>query len=157
MATSDRKLPPFTPAQERFGNVVIKVMSALNTWVYRATGGRIGGRFLRGAPVLLLTTTGRKSGERRTAPLLYLADGDRFVIVASKGGFSHHPAWYLNLEKNPDVTVEVGSDRREMRARIASDTEKKALWPKLVAMYRDYDDYQARTDRNIPVVVLEGR
>lgn len=157
MATSDRKLAPFTPAQERFGNVVIKVMSTLNTWVYRATGGRVGGRFLRGAPVLLLTTTGRKSGERRTAPLLYLADQDRFVIVASKGGFSHHPAWYLNLEKSPDVTVQVGSDRREMRARIANDTEKQHLWPKLVAMYRDYDDYQARTDRKIPVVVLEGR
>jgi len=79
------------------------------------------------------------------------------VIVASKGGMSQHPVWYLNLEANPDVEVELGSTRRPMRARRASDEEKAKLWPRLVAMYRDYDDYQARTDRNIPVVVLEPR
>jgi deazaflavin-dependent oxidoreductase (nitroreductase family) len=149
------KLPPFTPAQERYGNVVIRVMSLLNVWVFRLSGGRLGAKFLRGAPILLLTTKGRKSGEPRTAPLLYLRDGDRIVIVASKGGFSHHPAWYLNLEKDPHVEVEIGRERRPMLARRASAAEKGALWPKLTAMYRDYDDYQARTERDIPVVVLE--
>ncbi|RIL06636.1 MAG: nitroreductase family deazaflavin-dependent oxidoreductase [Proteobacteria bacterium] len=130
-------------------------MSALNVWVYRASGGRVGGRFLRGAPVCLVTTTGRKSGQPRTAPLLYLADGERVVIVASKGGMSKHPAWYGNLVANPRCTVEIGRERRAMTARTASADEKAALWPRLVAMYRDYDDYQARTDRDIPVVILE--
>jgi deazaflavin-dependent oxidoreductase (nitroreductase family) len=130
-------------------------MSALNVWVYRLSGGRIGGRFLRGAPVCLVTTTGRKSGEPRTAPLLYLADGPRVVIVASQGGMSKHPVWYLNLTANPRCTVEIGSEKRAMVARTASAEEKAALWPRLVAMYRDYADYQARTERDIPVVILE--
>jgi len=156
MSTSDRPVS-FSPLQERLASPLIRAVSAANTWVYRFSGGRIGGRFRGGAPVLLLTTVGRKSGQPRTAPLLYLQDGENLVIVASKGGMSHHPVWYLNLEANPDVKVQIGSDRRRMRARRASDEEKAKLWPRLVAMYRDYDDYQARTDRNIPVVVLEPR
>ena len=155
--TTSRRLPPFTPFQERVANPFIKAMSIANIWVYRLSGGRIGGRFLRGAPVLLLTTVGRKSGQPRTAPLLYLEDGENLVIVASKGGMSHHPVWYLNVEANPDVEVEIGAQRRKMRARRASDDEKAKLWPRLIAMYRDYDDYQARTDRNIPVVLLSPR
>jgi deazaflavin-dependent oxidoreductase (nitroreductase family) len=151
---SERKLPPWTPGQERAANVVIKIMSALNIWVYRISGGKIGGRFLRGAPVCLVTTTGRKSGQPRTAPLLYLADGERVVIVASKGGMAKHPIWYLNLVANPRCTVEIGREKRAMQAHTASAEEKAALWPRLVSMYRDYADYQARTDREIPVVVL---
>jgi len=134
--------------------VVIRIMSTLNVVAFRLSKGRLGGRFPGGAPVLLLTTIGRKSGERRTAPVLYLADGDRFVVVASKGGFSTHPLWYKNLESNPNVEVEVGSERKKMMAKRASDVEKRVLWPKLVAMYRDFDDYQARTQREIPVVIL---
>jgi deazaflavin-dependent oxidoreductase (nitroreductase family) len=152
MATPTAK--PWTPTQERLGSVVIGLMSAVNTWVYRLTGGRLGGRFFGGAPVLLLITKGRRSGEPRTAPLLYLADGANLVIVASKGGMSHHPLWYRNLEANPDVEVEIGSERRRMRARRASDAEKATLWPRLVAMYADYASYQARTERDIPVVIL---
>jgi deazaflavin-dependent oxidoreductase (nitroreductase family) len=151
---SPRKLPPFTPAQERIGNLVIRAMSALNVWAFRWSKGRIGGRFLRGAPVLLLTSTGRKSGQPRTTPLLYLRDGERLVVVASKGGFSTHPLWYGNLAANPRVEVELAGERRAMLARRANDAEKQALWPKLVAMYRDFDDYKARTDREIPVVIL---
>ncbi len=154
---SERTARPFTPRQEKFGHVVIKIMSALNTWAYRVTSGKIGGKFLRGAPVMLMTTTGCKSGKPRTAPLIYLEDGDDLVIVASKGGMSRHPAWYRNLEQNPDVEVEIGSERRKMRARRVSDEEKAEFWPKLTQIYRDYDDYQARTDRNIPVVVLSPR
>ncbi len=149
-----RRLAAFTPAQERFGNVVIRIMSTLNVWAFRASKGRIGGRFLRGAPVLLLTATGRKSGQARTTPLLFLRDGERLVVVASKGGFSSHPLWFRNVEANPRVQVELGGERREMLARRASEAEKDALWPRLVAMYRDFDDYQARTDREIPVVIL---
>lgn len=149
-----KKPKPFTQREERIGSVVVKLMSNLNTAVYRLTGGRIGGRFLRGAPVFLVTTIGRKSGQPRTAPLLYLKEGDDYVIVASKGGMSHHPQWYLNIEANPEVEIEIGREKLNARARRASDAEKTALWPKLVAMYPDYDDYQARTDRNIPVVIL---
>jgi F420H(2)-dependent quinone reductase len=145
---------PFTKGQEKVGSIVINVMSALNTWAFRMSGGKLGARFPGGAPVLLLTTIGRKSGARRTAPLLYLKDGEDYVIVASKGGMSHHPAWYLNLRDNPQVEIEVGRDKRRMTARTASADEKKRLWPDLVAMYPSYDQYQARTDREIPVIVL---
>ncbi len=106
---------------------------------------------------MLLTTTGRNSGKARTAPLIYLENGDDLVIVASKGGMSHHPAWFRNLEANPDVEIEIGSERRAMRARRVSDAEKTELWPRLTELYRDYDDYQARTSRNIPVVTLSPR
>lgn len=145
---------PFTPTEEKIGSVAVRLMSAMNTWVYRATGGRVGGRFPSGAPVLLLTTVGRKSGKPRTAPLLYLQDGQNYVIVASKGGMSHDPLWFKNLEANPRVEVELGRRKTPMIARRATDEERAALWPKLVAMYPDYDDYQARTSRRIPVVVL---
>ena len=145
---------PFTPTEEKIGSAVIKVASRANTWIYRLSGGRIGGRFLRGSPVLLLTTIGRRSGEPRTAPLLYLQDGERFVIVASKGGMSHHPFWFHNLEANPAVEIEVGRRKLAASARRASDEEKKALWPRLLEMYSDFADYQARTERDIPVVIL---
>jgi deazaflavin-dependent oxidoreductase (nitroreductase family) len=148
---------PFTPTQERFARIAVRAMSAANTWVYRLSGGRVGGRFLRGAPVMLLTTVGRKSGRPRRAPLLYLRDGENVVIVASMGGMSQHPLWFRNLEANPDVEVQIGGETRKMRARRASDEEKAALWPRLVAMYADYDQYQARTERNIPVVILSPR
>jgi deazaflavin-dependent oxidoreductase (nitroreductase family) len=152
-------LTPFTPTQERIGMVAVRIMSVLNTLVFRASGGRIGGKFMRGAPVCLLTTTGARSGTRRTTPLLYLDDGDAVVIVASLGGMSHSPAWYFNLLKHPDCEVEIpgGGGVRKLRARRASDAEKAALWPRLVAMYPDYADYQARTSRNIPVMILTPR
>ena len=144
---------PFNERQVAVGNVVIKVMSRANTWVYRATGGRLGGRFLRGAPVCLVTTTGRRSGMARTVPLLYLRDGEDIVVVASKGGMPQHPEWYLNIVANPTVEIEVGKDRRRYEATTADAGRRAELWPKLTAMYKDYDDYQARTDREIPVVV----
>jgi deazaflavin-dependent oxidoreductase (nitroreductase family) len=154
---AEKKLRPWNKREEKVGSVVVKVMSVLNTWFYRLTGGRVGGKFVGGAPVLLLTTIGRRTGEPRTAPLLYLQEGNNYVIVASKGGMSHHPLWYLNLEKNPAVEVEIGRDKKPMVARRAGKEEKATLWPKLVAMYRSYDDYQARTERDIPVVILEPK
>ncbi len=151
---SKKNVRPFTARQERIGNVVIRVMSRMNTWVYRASGGRVGGRFPGGAPVLLLTTVGRKSGRRQTAPLLYLRDGDRYVVVGSKGGMAHDPLWVRNLEAEPHVEIEVGSRAMAATARRATKQEKAALWPRLVAMYPSYADYQARTARDIPVVML---
>jgi deazaflavin-dependent oxidoreductase (nitroreductase family) len=151
---AETRLPPWTPTQERLATVVIRIMTALNVWAFRLTGGRIGSSFLRGAPVCLVTATGKRSGEPRTVALLYLADGDDVVLVASKGGMSHSPGWYHNMMANPQVEVEIGSAKRTMRARRASPAEKAALWPRLCAMYGDYDNYQARTTRDIPVVIL---
>jgi F420H(2)-dependent quinone reductase len=151
------KLQPWSPTQERLATPIIQLMTTLNVWAYRLTGGWLGGTFRGGAPVCLLTTIGKRSGQPRTVALLYLMDGDDIVLVASKGGMSHSPSWYHNMMAKPDVEVQIGSTTRPMRARRASDTEKAALWPRLVAMYRDYDDYQARTSRNIPVMVLSPR
>jgi deazaflavin-dependent oxidoreductase (nitroreductase family) len=148
---------PFTKTEVAIANPIIKAMSRLNTWVYRATNGRLGGRFMRGAPVLLLTTIGRKSGRPRVAPLIYARDGERLLIVASKGGMDHHPLWYHNLVANPEVEVQIGAETQRMTARTATAEEKRALWPKVVAVYRDYADYQARTTRDIPVVILTPR
>jgi len=144
-----------TDAELRRIKPFMKLMSVANTWVFRASGGRLGAKFLRGAPVGLLTTTGRKSGAQRTTPLIYLADGERIVLVASQGGMPRNPLWYDNLVAKPEVAFRTPTGERRYRARTADAAEKAALWPKLVAVYRDYDDYQKRTDRDIPVVVLE--
>lgn len=154
---AQQNLRPWTPGEEKIGTLGVKLMSRINIWLFRASGGRLGSRFLGGAPVLLLTTIGRRSGKPRTAPLIYLEDGDDVVLVASKGGMSQHPVWYLNLVAHPDVEVQIGSEVRKLRARTASDEEKTKLWPRLNAVYRHYDEYQARTDRNIPVVICEPR
>src|SRR5690349_7205085 len=107
---SDKKMPrPFTAAEERIAKPLIKVMSHVNTWIFRLTGGRLGARWMYGAPVLLLTTVGRKSGQKRTTPLLYLEDGERVLIVGSQGGMSKDPLWVRNIEANPDVEIEIGS------------------------------------------------
>jgi deazaflavin-dependent oxidoreductase (nitroreductase family) len=145
---------PWTPTEERIGTVVVKLMSWLNVLAYRLTGGRLGGTFLRGAPVCIVTVIGRRSGDPHPIPLLYLRDGDDIVIVASKGGMSKHPVWYLNLVANPRCEVEIGRERRSMLAREVTGADKAALWPRLVAMYPDYADYQARTTREIPVLRL---
>ena len=151
---AESKPQPISPGQERIANHFIRWMTKANTWVYRATGGKVGGKFMRGAPVCLITTMGRKSGQKRTVALIYLQEGEDVILVASKGGMEHHPQWYLNMEANPDVEVEIGTTITPMKARRASDEEKAAYWPKLVEIYPDYDDYQARTTRNIPVMVL---
>jgi F420H(2)-dependent quinone reductase len=139
------------------GSRLWRVMNAFtdgNVRLYRLSGGRIGGRMSR-APVLLLHHVGRKSGKLRVTPLLFLADGDRLVIVGSKGGAADHPAWFRNLVANPDTTVEVGRRRVRVRARMASDEERARYWPRLVDIYPAYATYQERTDRALPLVVLE--
>lgn len=121
---------------------------------YRETDGAEGHEW-QGTHALLLTTTGRKSGEPRTTPLIYGKDGDRYLIVASKGGADEPPAWYLNLQADPEVELQVLADTFPATARTATPDEKAALWPTMVAEWPAYDEYQAKTDRDIPVVVLE--
>ena len=157
MATTQKQPRPFTAREERVATPIIKWMSHANTWLYRVSGGKLGATWLRGAPVMLLTSKGRKSGAWRTTPLLYLRDGEDIIVVASKGGMSTHPAWYWNLEAHPDCEIEIGKIRTPMRARRVSNEEKAALWPRLTKMYRDFDDYQARTERDIPVLRLSPR
>lgn len=133
-----------------------RVMAA-HTAVYRATGGRVG-HTLPGLPtMLLLDHVGARSGRRRTTPLLYVRDGENLAIIASKGGFPRHPAWFHNLRAHPETTVQVGRERLAVRARVATGEERERLWRLAVAAYGTYRDYQARTDREIPVVVLEPR
>jgi proline iminopeptidase len=122
---------------------------------YRETGGEVGHIWRRGAKTLLLTTRGRKSGNPTTAPLIYEQDGDTYVIVASKGGAPNHPGWYRNLVKDPNVEVQVMDDVFAAQARTATGEERERLWRLAAQQWPDYDAYQQRTDRQIPVVVLE--
>jgi deazaflavin-dependent oxidoreductase (nitroreductase family) len=144
---------PFSARQVKLGEVVMKVMAPLNTWIYRASKGRIGAKFPGGAPICIVTTTGRRSGKARTVPLLFLQDDDDVVVVASKGGMPEHPDWYHNISANPEVQIEIGTDKASYVARTADAGERADLWPRLCEIYSSYADYQARTDREIPVVI----
>jgi len=143
-------------AADRMWPVLNRMMGG-HTAVYRATRGRIGHRIPGGPSMLLLDHVGAKSGTERTSPLLYVKDGDDVVIVASKGGHPKHPAWFHNLRANPDATIQVGRQRRAVRARVASSEERPRLWEKAVKSYSGYSGYQERTDREIPLVILEPR
>ena len=137
----------------RFFNTSVKGHTA----VFRLTGGRIGGSVV-GGPVLLLHHVGAKSGKKRISPLLYLADGERMVIVASKGGYTKHPGWFHNLKANPDTHVELPREGKvAVRAREALQEEREELWPRVVDHYDGYDAYQRSTSREIPIVVLDRR
>lgn len=122
---------------------------------YRETGGEVGHIWRRGSKVLLLTTRGRSTGNETTTPLIYENDGDRYVIVASKGGYPEHPGWYLNLDKEPQVELQVKDEVFPARARTATGEERERLWQLAAQQWPDYDEYQKKTDREIPVVVLE--
>ena len=122
---------------------------------YRETDGEVGHDWKRGAPTLILTTRGRRSGETRDNPLIYGRHGDDYMIVASKGGWDAPPGWYLNLQENPEAEVQVWGDRFKVRARDATPEEKPEMWRTMTEIWPDYDDYQRSTDREIPVVVLE--
>ena len=130
-----------------------------HTFLYRRTGGRLGHTIPGvGGKMLLLDHVGAKSGTKRTSPLLYVRNGDDLVVVASKGGYPKHPAWYHNLMANPDTEVQVGSEQRKVRTRVADAEERERLWPIVVESYHGYADYQARSKgREIPLVVLEPR
>jgi len=142
---------------------VMKYAGKAHVRVYRLTKGRIGGKWRIGAgwkkpvPTLLLDHVGRKSGRQFTTPLLYLDDAPNVVIVASQGGLPKNPQWYANLTATPETSVQIKGEKRAVRARTATADERAALWPRLVDLYADFENYQSWTDREIPVVVLERR
>jgi deazaflavin-dependent oxidoreductase (nitroreductase family) len=147
------------PKPPRPGSLLLKpwyAFTGAHVLVYRLSGGRIGGKLGR-AGILLLHHVGRKSAKERTTPLLYMPDGDDVVIVASMGGSDSHPSWWINLRASPETTVEIGREKRAVVAELATVEERERLWPKLVEMYSSYGDYQNRTSREIPVVILRRR
>ena len=135
---------------------VMHVMTRVHVWIYRLTEGRVGKTFA-GSPCCLVVMTGHKTGERRTIPLIYIPDGDDVILVASQGGMEKHPGWYWNLKAHPNVEIIAEGRTREMVARQADDAEKARRWSKAVAVYPDFDQYQARTDRDIPLFVCSPR
>lgn len=141
---------------DRTWPILSRVMKG-HTAAYRATRGVVGHRFPGLPPMLLLDHVGAKSGQKRTTPLVYARDGNQLVLVASKGGHPKNPAWFHNLSANPDTTVQVGSERSEVHARVARREERGRLWEKAVGTYGGFDDYRRRTDREIPLIVLEPR
>ena len=151
---------PSDRAYSRFSSALpgswLRAAGKMNVPLYRLSRGRIGGRVGR-APVLLLTTTGRKSGQERTAPVLYMRDGERLVVIGSNAGNLKPPAWALNLRATPDAVVEVRADKREVRARVADGEERAELWRRMNEEYAGFDDYKAKTSRDIAVFVLEPR
>jgi deazaflavin-dependent oxidoreductase (nitroreductase family) len=132
-----------------------RIVTGFHGAVFRMSNGRLANRGF-GMPVLELTTTGRKTGKRRTTMLTSpVQDGAKVVVVASYGGDDRHPTWFLNLRDDPKVEITMNGQTRAMRARIASPEEKAELWPRVVAAYKGYAQYQERTDRDIPLVILE--
>jgi deazaflavin-dependent oxidoreductase (nitroreductase family) len=135
-------------------NWFLRVAGGVHAGLYRLSGGRVGGKVGK-TPVLLLTTTGRKSGKPRTQPLLFTRQDAAYAVIASKGGAPAHPLWYLNLRANPDAEITVGSETHKVRARDAEGDERERLWRVLADQYSGYDKYAQKTTRRIPVVVLE--
>jgi deazaflavin-dependent oxidoreductase (nitroreductase family) len=135
---------------------LLRSFGKMNVPLYRASRGRLGATWGR-APVLLLTTTGRRSGQQRTAPVVYLTDGERLVVIGSNAGNERAPAWALNLKGNPACEVEVRGRRRLLNSRVAEGEERADLWRKMNEQYAGFEDYDQRTSRDIPVFVLESR
>lgn len=141
----------------RLVEIVFGPLLTVHQWLYEKSDGRIG-TSLGGRPMLLLRTVGRRTGEPRTAALLYVRDGDAYAVVASKGGAPKHPAWFHNLVARPDVEIQIGRERIPVRARVAEGEERARLWARADEVNQgQYDVYQSRTTRKIPVVVLERR
>ena len=150
---SDRFLSRFSMSISARG---LRLMGRLNTPIYRLTRGRLMNS-VGNAPVLLLTTTGRRSGELRTAPVCYLLDEQKIVVIGSNAGYANDPAWSLNLKANPEAAVEIGAERRTVRARVTEGEERADLWRKMNSQYAGFDDYEARSTRDIAVFALEPR
>jgi deazaflavin-dependent oxidoreductase (nitroreductase family) len=142
--------PPLGSARVR----LLNVLTGFHVWLLRVSRGRLGRRLV-GVPILILHHRGRRSGELRETPLMYLRDGDNVVIVGSRGGSRQHPAWWLNLREAGEGEIELDGVRRHVRPRLAQGEERARLWPQLVELYPDYGVYATRTDREIPVIVLE--
>jgi deazaflavin-dependent oxidoreductase (nitroreductase family) len=135
---------------------VFTATGKLNVRIYRLSRGRLGNK-VGTAPVLLLTSIGRRSGEQRTVPVVFLADGDRHIVIGSNAGHERTPAWSYNLQANPDAQIEIRGRRRPVHARVAEGEERAELWRKVNEMYEGFDSYDANTSRDIAVFVLEPR
>lgn len=138
-----------------FVRVMIKFYTRLNVWVFKKTNGRFMNKFPGGAPICLVGMTGRKSGQRREVMLIHLPHGDNKLLVASQGGLDSEPVWYKNIMANPHIDIMANGVQKNYAVRQASSDEKRALWPHLLSLYPDFDEYQARTDRDIPVLICE--
>ena len=149
--TNDKEVIGRRPS--KLSTALQNALTTIHTFIYSNTNGAIGGRIVN-CPVLLLTTKGRKTNKQRTVPLLYLADGDNVVLVASNGGATKHPTWWLNLQSNPEAQIQIRGIKQRVMAEKGSTEEKQRLWPQLTAMYPGYKRYQEITNRDIPVVIL---
>jgi deazaflavin-dependent oxidoreductase (nitroreductase family) len=147
------KPPPAFPKHGTVRAKLLTVVTRVDGAIYRLSGGRLRGK-MQDLPVLVLHHVGRKSGKARATPLLYLEEGEDILIVASRGGSDEPPAWQFNLLAMPETMIEIKGKKRRVKPRVASAEEKAAYWPKLTKGYTFFDDYQARTDRDIPVIVL---
>ena len=133
---------------------VMRVATKLNVWVFRRSGGRLMKTFLRsGAPICIVTVTGRKTGKPREIALIHIPWQDKKLLVASQGGMAKHPVWYHNIVANPEIGIYVDGEDKRYQADRASEDQKRQLWPRLLEVYPDFDEYQARTDRDIPVFI----
>lgn len=137
--------------------VFMRWFTRLNVWVFKLSKGRLMKNFPGGYPICVVGTTGRKSGKRREIALIHLPWKDGILLVASQGGMETNPVWYYNIQAHPDIDVMVGGQHQQMVAHQASDEEKRELWPHLLSLYPDFDEYQARTERNIPVFICSPR
>jgi deazaflavin-dependent oxidoreductase (nitroreductase family) len=132
---------------------VMKYYTRLNVWVYKKTSGRLMRNFPGGYPICIVGMKGKKSAKRREIALIHLPWGDKKLLVASQGGMEKHPLWYFNIAAEPNIDIMVGGDPQHYIARLGSAAEKRELWPHLLSLYPDFDEYQARTDRDIPVFI----
>ena len=151
MARMPKPPPPSSPFWKAW-----EALTRVNIALFRLSGGRVGAKMPGfGSPILLLHHVGAKSGRRRVSPLIYVPDGDDLVVVASKGGVDRHPAWFHNLRAHPETEVELPREgRRRVRARVAEGAERERLWKLMNEVWPDYERYQTKTDRQIPVIVL---
>ena len=141
------------PPEQNYSQPDLALLGEEHIRAYQETGGEVG-YLWNGVPTLLLTATGRRTGQKRTSALIFGRDGDDYLVVASKGGWPDHPLWYLNLQANPEATIQVKAETLAVVARTASATEKARLWKIVTDVWPNYDVYQSRTDRDIPVVIL---
>ena len=156
---ADNEVKPYTPKEEADAEKFMRLMSRLQAWLFKKTGGRFFRTFFFMAPVGILYSKGRKSGEWREACLVYGEVDDKVLLIASKAGCSTHPLWYLNLKANPQCRMQIGTETLEMKAREATGAEKKQLWQHMTQVYKGFDTYQLKADaasgREVPLMVLE--
>lgn len=153
--TRREDVKPIPVKQQGLIHTIMKWYTRFNVSVFKLSRGRLMKRFPGGYPICVVGTTGARSGKRREVALIYLPWGDKVLLVASQGGMEKHPFWYYNVLASPRVDILYGGTTRHLTARQASDDEKRDLWPHLLTLYPDFDEYQARTDRNIPVFICE--